>query len=102
MLLTRILDNLKDADGSAAQGKLVIQNPAFIAANGSAVAAGNITYGIPSASPGLVDLMLAPTGGADPSDTVYKVSYFLKGGAQYCETWRVPTSGPITISQARS
>ena len=102
MLLTRVLDHLKDADGNPARGKLVIHNPAFIAADGSAVAAGNLTYVIPTSSPGLVDLMLAPTAGADPPGSRYTVRYFLKSGAQYSETWQIPGSGPITISQARA
>ena len=102
MVLTRIFDHLKDADGNPALGKLVISNPAFIAADGSAVAAGNLTYVIPVSSPGLVDLMLAPTGGADPPETAYTVNYFLDSGAAYTETWKIPTSGPITVSQARS
>ena len=102
MQLTRILDNVKDADGSPARGKLVIYNPAFIAADGSAVAAGNLTYVIPASSPGLVDLLLAPTAGADPPDTRYRVEYFLRSGVVYAETWQVPASGPVTISQARA
>ena len=101
MELTRILDVLKDADGIPARGKLVIQSPAFIAADGTAVAAGILTYAIPVATPGLVDLFLAPTEGADPSSARYTVRYYLKSGAAYTETWQVPRTGPITISQAR-
>ena len=101
MELTRILDTLKDADGNPAQGKLVIHNPAFIAADGSAVTGGNLTYVISSTSPGLVDLMLAPTEGADPAIARYTVEYFLKSGAAYSESWNIPRTGPVTISQAR-
>ena len=100
MELTRILDILKDADGAPAAGKLVIYNPAFIAADGTAVAAGILTYVIPPASPGLVDLMLAPTEDADPAAS-YTVEYFLKSGAAYSETWHIPRTGPVTISEAR-
>jgi len=102
MELTRILDTLKDADGSPAAGKLVLYNPAFIAADGTAVAAGTVTYMIPATSPGLVDMLLAPTEGADPIETSYTVHYFLKSGAAYSENWQIPRSGPITISQARA
>jgi hypothetical protein len=102
MELTRILDTLKDADGNPAAGKLTIRNPAFIAADGTAVAAGNLTYVIPSASLGLVDILLAPTEDGDPFDTSYTVEYFLKSGAAYSENWLIPRTGPITISQARS
>ncbi|MBI3933396.1 MAG: hypothetical protein HY316_01805 [Acidobacteria bacterium] len=100
MELTRIFDILKDADGAPAAGKLVIHNPAFIAADGTAVAAGILAYVIPTVSPGLVDLMLAPTEDADPAAS-YTVEYFLKSGAAYSETWQIPRTGPITISQAR-
>ena len=102
MELIRILDNLKDADGTPAAGKLVVQNPAFIAADGTAVAAGTLTYVIPTTSPGLVDMMLAPTEGADPIETSYTVEYFLKSGAAYSESWQIPRTGPLTISQART
>jgi hypothetical protein len=102
MELTRVLDTLKDADGNPAAGKLVIQNPPFIAADGSAVAAGALTYAIPAASPGLVDLLLAPTEAADPAGTSYTVSYFLGTGAAYSERWLIPRTGPVTISQARA
>ncbi len=102
MILTRIFDHLRDADGNPALGKLVVSNSAFIAADGSAIAAGNMTYVIPASNPGLVDLMLAPTGGAAPPEAAYSVSYFLNSGAAYTETWKIPTSGPITVSQARS
>jgi len=95
-------DSLKDADGNPALGKLVIQSPAFIAADSTPVAASILTYVIPEQNPGLVDLFLAPTEDADPIEARYTVSYFLKSGAKYAETWQVPRTGPITISQARS
>src|ERR1051325_9573745 len=101
MQLTRILDNLRDADGAPAQGKLVIRNPAFIAADGSAVAAGNLVYEIPSSTPGLIDLLLVPMGGASPSAAAYAVEYFLRSGAHYEEKWQVPVSGPTAIRQVR-
>ena len=102
MELTRVLDTLKDADGNPAAGKLIVQNPAFIAADGTAIAGGALTYVIPPASPGLVDMLLAPTEGADPIETRYKVDYFLKSGAAYAESWQIPSTGPVTISQVRA
>jgi hypothetical protein len=101
MELTRILDTLKDADGIPARGKIVIEGPAFIAADETPVVASLLTYLIPEQSPGLVDLLLAPTEGADPATAAYTVRYFLQSGARYSETWHVPRMGPITISQAR-
>ena len=102
MELTQILDVLKDADGTPARGKLVIHSPAFIAADSTPVVAGVLTYVIPELDPGLVDLVLAPTEGAEPAETRYTVQYFLHSGAKYTETWHVPRSGgPYTISQVR-
>jgi hypothetical protein len=102
MELTNVLDVLKDADGAAAQGKLVVHNPAFIAADGTAVVAGALTYRIPSSTPGLIDLMLAPTEDSNPPEARYTVEYFLRSGASYSETWNIPRTGPVSISQART
>lgn len=101
MELTRILDTLKDADGNPALGTLTISNPNFIAADGTAVAAGSLVYTIPTATPGLVDVSLAPTEGSNPASK-YTVTYSLVNGARYPETWTVPRlGGPKTISQVR-
>ena len=102
MHLTRVLDILKDPDGNPARGKIYIHNPAFITADETPIAAGVLNYIIPEQNPGLVDLLLAPTEGAEPEETCYTVDYFLQSGAQYRETWCVPRNGPITISQARN
>ena len=87
---------------------MVIRNPAFLAADGTAVAAGSLASTIPEDDPeapedeaGVVDLRLAPTEGADPAGVRYEVQYFLANSAKYRETWSVPLTGPITISQAR-
>ncbi|OFV95927.1 MAG: hypothetical protein A3H28_06290 [Acidobacteria bacterium RIFCSPLOWO2_02_FULL_61_28] len=97
MELTRILDNLKDADGNLANGRLVIECPNFIAADGAAVATSVIAIPITN---GAVDFLLAPTAGSSPA-VKYTVTYFLKNTAKYEETWTVPAIGPITIAQAR-
>lgn len=97
MQLTRILDTLKDADGNPANGRLVIECPNFIAADGAAVAASVIN--VPIAN-GAADFLLAPTEGSNPL-VKYTVKYFLQNTARYEETWTVPAAGPITIAQAR-
>lgn len=104
MELTRILDTLKDADGNLAQGEMRISCPAFVAADGTAVAAGTITKTI---TDGAVDLVLAPTEGSvkndpDGGEARYTVRYKLANTGRYPETWAVPrTGGPFTIAQAR-
>ena len=97
MNLTRILDTLKDADGNLANGRLVIECPNYIAADGTAVAASVITIPITN---GAADFLLAPTAGSSPA-VKYTVNYFLQNTAKYEETWTVPAAGPITIAQAR-
>ena len=97
MQLTRILDTLKDADTTLANGRLVVSCQNFIAADGTAVAASKIVKTITN---GVIDFYLAPTAGSDPA-TTYTVEYFLANGRNYKETWNVPATGPITISQAR-
>ena len=97
MILTRILDTLKDPDGNPASGRLVVECPNFIAADGAAVAASIINIPITN---GAVDFLLAPTEGSNPLVT-YTVKYFLQNTARYEETWTVPVASPITIAQAR-
>jgi len=97
MQLTRILDILKDADGNPASGRMVVECPNFIAADGTAVAASVINILITN---GTVDFLLAPNEGSSPL-VKYTVRYFLTNMARYEETWAVPVTGPITIAQAR-
>ena len=97
MQLTQILDTLKDADLALANGRMVISCAAFLAADGTAIAASKITVPIVN---GAIDVSLAPTEGADPA-VQYTVQYFLQNGRSYKENWNVPLIGPITISQAR-
>ncbi len=62
--LTSVIDTVYMADGSEAQGTLVITWPAFVAASGSAVAAGslNVTLG----SNGALNVALATNAGDKP------------------------------------
>src|SRR5258708_7548164 len=55
------------ADGSLAQGTILVSWPGFTAADGSAVAAGNTTVTI--AFDGSVSMTLAPNAGANPQGT---------------------------------
>ena len=102
--LTRILDTLKDADGTLSNGRIVVTpSRAFAAADGTAVAGAPVIYTVVN---GAVDLFLAPTQDADLSDgpaVTYQAEYFLKNRGHYAETWTVPRAagGPFTISQIR-
>lgn len=63
--LTSVIDTVYRADGSEAQGTLVITWPAFVGASGAAVAAGslNVTLG----SNGALNVALATNAGATPA-----------------------------------
>jgi hypothetical protein len=98
--LTSVIDTVYRADGSAAQGVLVITWPAFVAASGTAVAAGalDVTLG-PN---GALDVALAPNAGANPAGSYYTVVYQLGPGEVRTEYWVVPTSSPATLAQVRT
>ncbi|MGA9306494.1 MAG: hypothetical protein WBW31_13910 [Candidatus Sulfotelmatobacter sp.] len=98
--LTSVIDTVYMADGSEAQGTLVITWPAFVAASGSAVAAGslNVTLG----SNGALNVALATNAGATPAGVYYTVVYQLQPSEVRTEYWVVPTSSPATLAQVRT
>ena len=73
--LTSVVDTVYRADGTPAQGVLVITWPAFVAATGTAVAAGvkNVTLG----ANGALNVALAANAGANPPGIYYTVVYQL-------------------------
>jgi hypothetical protein len=98
--LTSVIDTVYMADGSEAQGTLVITWPAFVSASGSAVAAGslNVTLG----SNGALNVALATNAGATPAGVYYTVVYQLQPSEVRTEYWVVPTSSPATLAQVRT
>src|SRR5580700_6952409 len=98
--LTSVIDTVYMADGSEAQGTLVITWPAFEAASGSAVAAGslNVTLG----SNGALNVALATNAGATPPGVYYTVVYQLQPSEVRTEYWVVPTSSPATLAEVRT
>jgi hypothetical protein len=98
--LTSVIDTVYRADGSTAQGVLVITWPAFVVASGTAVAAGalDVTLG----TNGALDVALAPNAGATPAGSYYTVVYQLGAGEVRSEDWVVPTSSPATLAQVRT
>ena len=98
--LTTVADTVYRADGSAAQGTIVITWAAFTTADGKAVAAGTLSFNIgPS---GAVNFQLAPNVGATPDGSFYKAVLKLDNGATSTEYWSVPATSPTTISVIRS
>ena len=98
--LTNINDTVYRADGTAAQGVLVITWPAFVETNGTAVAAGalNVTLG----ANGALNVALAPNAGGNPGGAYYTVVYQLGPGEVRTEYWVVPTNSPATLAQVRT
>jgi len=98
--LTTVSDTVYRADGSPAAGTILISWPAFTAASGATVAAGNNHVSL--GTNGSFTAQLAPNSGATPADTVYTVTYQLSDGTVKTENWSIGTSSPETISQVRT
>ena len=98
--LTSVIDTVYRADGSEAQGTLVITWPAFVSASGSAVAAGslNVTLG----TNGALNVALATNAAATPAGVYYTVVYQLQPSEVRTEYWVVPTSSPATLAEVRT
>jgi hypothetical protein len=98
--LTTVSDTVYRADGTSAAGTLLISWPAFITADGHAVAAGSTSVVL--GPNGSFTAQLAPNAGAIPSGVVYSVVYQLSDGTVKTETWSVGTSSLETIAQVRT
>jgi hypothetical protein len=98
--LTSVVDTVYMADGSTAQGILVITWPAFVTASGSAVAPGalDVTLG----TNGALNVGLVPNAAATPANVYYTVVYQLQPSEVRTEYWVVPTSSPVTLAQVRT
>ena len=97
---TMVKDTVSRADGSPAQGTVLVSWPSFTAADGTTVAAGTTTVTI--APDGTLTLALAPNAGADPQGSYYTAVYHLTDGTVQKEYWVVPQSGTATVSQIRA
>src|SRR5437868_2031295 len=98
--MTTINDVLYRADGSPAQGTLLISWPAFTTADNKPVAAGTLDVAL--GANGELQIELAPNAGANPAGTYYKVVLKLDDGTTNTEYWVVPGSSPATIAAIRS
>ncbi len=98
--LTTIQDTVYRADGTPAQGTLLISWPEFSTAGGQAVSAGE--NAVVLGTSGLLNIQLTPNVGAIPTNTVYTVVYQLDDGTVKTEYWMVGTSSPETIAQVRT
>jgi hypothetical protein len=73
--LTTISDIVYRADGTAASGTTLISWPAFVTAEGDAVAAGGKSVAV--AQGGAFTTQLSPNAGASPAGTFYTVVFQL-------------------------
>jgi hypothetical protein len=98
--LTTISDVVYEADGSAAQGTLLISWPEFTTSGGLAVAAG--TSSVTLGAGGALSAALVPNVNATPPNSVYTVVYQLSDGTVRTEFWIVPTTSPATLAEMRT
>src|SRR3954468_6366781 len=96
---TIVNDVIYRADGTPAQGTLLISWNAFVTADQKAVSAGSMSLAIGNA--GAISVALIPNVGATPQGTFYKVILKLDDGTTSNENWSVGTSSPTTISAIR-
>ena len=97
---TTVADTVYLADGSPAQGNLIIVWPAFVSSGGAAVAAGtkNVTLG----TNGALSVPLVPNAGATPAGVYYTVVYQLGPAEVKTEYWVVPTTSPANLAAVRA
>ena len=97
---TTVSDTVHMADGSAAQGNLIITWPAFVTADGAAVAAGMTTAALGDG--GALSIALVPNAGATPAGVYYTVVYQLGPGQVKTEYWVVPGTSPANLATVRT
>ena len=97
---TMINDIVYRADGTPAEGTLLISWPEFTTAAGGAVAAGDTSTLLGTG--GALSVGLVANANATPANTVYTVVYQLDDGTVKTEYWVVPTTSPTTISAVRT
>ena len=98
--LTQITDTVYYANGSKAQGTLLISWPAFTTSDQNTVAAGSLAVAL--GADGLFNASLAPTTGSSPTGVYYSVVYQLGDGTNKQEFWAVPATDNTTISAVRA
>jgi len=97
---TTVVDTVYLADGTTAQGNLIITWPAFVTSSGAAVAgsAMNVTLG----ANGALNVALVPNVGATPAGVYYSVVYQIGPGQVKTEFWVVPTTSPANLAAVRT
>ena len=97
---TTVADTVYAADGSYAQGNLIIAWPPFITASGAAVAAGTTNTAL--GMHGALSVALVANAGAAPAGVYYTVVYQIGPGQVRTEYWVVPTTSPANLAAVRT
>ena len=96
---TSVTDTIFNADGSLAEGRVVIAWPTFQAGS-CQVVAGQVSVAITA---GALAVPLYPNDAATPTGTSYRVTYHLKSGRITTEYWVVPSNAmPVSLAVVRS
>ncbi len=97
--MTTVADTVYRADGTPAQGVLLISWPEFTTSGSQAVAAGTTTVTLGAG--GALSVSLVPTADATPANTVYTVVYQLDDAVR-TEYWTIPTTSPTNLDAVRT
>ena len=98
--LCQISDTVYRADGTPAQGTVLLSWQAFTTTAGQAVTPGSLLVTLDSS--GGFNASLAPNTGASPAGTYYKAIFKLDDGTTETEFWVVPNTQTTTIGAIRS
>jgi hypothetical protein len=101
---TTISDTVYYADGTPAQGTILLSWNSFTTANGAAIAAGTTTVTLGSG--GALTIALAPNAGSTPMGNFYTAIYHLNDGETSREYWLIPViipgGGPAKLAGIRN
>ncbi len=98
--LCQISDTVYRADGSPAQGTVLVSWQSFTTSAGQAVTPGSLLVTLDAS--GGFNASLAPNTGASPAGTYYKAIFKLSDGTTETEFWVVPNTQTTTIGAIRS